>query len=100
MNLSSCGVIAPPAGPVPVDSRSNDRWFQHVAVIVSDMDEAYAWLRQNHVEHALSGPQTAARVEQECGGHQGVLFQDPDGHPVEILQFPPGKGEENGSGQR
>src|SRR4051812_48793098 len=36
--------------PVPYDSRSNDRWFQHVAIIVSDMDRAYSLLRKNKVE--------------------------------------------------
>ena len=41
-----------------VDSRSNDRWFQHVAIIVSDMDKAYARLRANRVRHASTGPQT------------------------------------------
>ena len=44
--------IAPEGRPVPVDSKSNDRWFQHVAIIVSDMDRAYARLREHHVEHA------------------------------------------------
>ena len=34
---------------MPVDSRSNDRWFQHVAIIVSDMDQAYARLREHKV---------------------------------------------------
>src|SRR6516165_1042393 len=28
--------LAPKGRPVPVDSRSNDRWFQHIAIIVSD----------------------------------------------------------------
>src|SRR5207253_10488694 len=49
--------LAPRGRPIPVDSRSNDRWFQHIAIIVGDMDKAYAWLRQNKVEHASSGPQ-------------------------------------------
>src|ERR1700675_4197812 len=44
--------LAPKGRPIPVDSRSNDRWFQHIAIIVSDMDKAYARLRQNKVEHA------------------------------------------------
>src|SRR5262245_26447483 len=43
--------LAPKGRPVPVDSRSNDRWFQHIAIITSDMDKAYALLRQNKVEH-------------------------------------------------
>src|SRR5689334_16341143 len=31
--------LAPKGRPAPPDSRSNDRWFQHVALIVSDMDK-------------------------------------------------------------
>src|SRR5262249_47413192 len=31
--------LAPKGRPVPVDSRSNDRWFQHIAIITSDMDK-------------------------------------------------------------
>src|SRR5438128_11871302 len=46
--------LAPKGRAIPADSRSNDRWFQHVAIIVSDMDKAYRWLRQNKVEHASS----------------------------------------------
>src|SRR5213592_2070268 len=49
--------LAPRGRPAPTDSRSQDHWFQHIAVIVSDMDRAYQWLRQNKVEHASSGPQ-------------------------------------------
>ena len=33
--------LAPRGKPAPPDARSNDRWFQHVAIIVSDMDRAY-----------------------------------------------------------
>src|SRR5262249_3681979 len=29
--------LAPKGRPAPPDARSNDRWFQHVAIIVSDM---------------------------------------------------------------
>src|SRR5271165_4928091 len=32
--------------PYPADSRSPDRWFQHFAIVVSDMDKAYATLRR------------------------------------------------------
>ena len=44
--------LAPKGRPIPVDSRSNHRWFQHIAFSVNDMDKAYAWLRQDKVEHA------------------------------------------------
>ncbi len=67
--------LAPKGRPIPVDSRSNDRWFQHIAIIVSDMDKAYAWLRQNKVEHASIGAAASSGLEQERGGHLGVLLQ-------------------------
>src|SRR5882724_5637830 len=37
--------LAPHGRPIPVDSHSNDHWFQHVAIIVTDMSAAYARLR-------------------------------------------------------
>src|SRR6201993_767544 len=46
--------LAPGGRAIPVDSRSNDRWFQHVAIIVSDMAAAYARLRTFNVMHASS----------------------------------------------
>lgn len=85
--------IAPRGRPIPVDSRSNDLWFQHFAVIVSDMDRAYAILRQNHVEHASSGPQRLPDWNKKAGGIEAFYFKDPDGHPLEILHFPPDKGD-------
>src|SRR6266536_1067227 len=86
--------LAPKGRPIPVDSRSNDRWFQHIAIIVSDMDKAYAWLRQNKVEHASSGPQRLPDWNKNAAGISAFYFKDPDGHPVEVLQFPPDKGLE------
>ena len=84
--------LAPRGRPVPNDSRSNDRWFQHVAIIVSDMDRAYRWLRQNNVTHASSGPQRLPDWNSNAGGIEAFYFKDPDGHSLEILHFPSGKG--------
>ena len=67
--------LAPKGRPIPVDSRSNDRWFQHIAIIVSDMDKAYAWLRQNKVELCFHGAAASSGLEQERGRHLGVLLQ-------------------------
>jgi catechol 2,3-dioxygenase-like lactoylglutathione lyase family enzyme len=86
--------LAPKGRPIPVDSRSNDRWFQHIAIIVSDMDKAYAWLRQNKVEYASSGPQRLPDWNGKVAGISAFYFKDPDQHPVEVLQFPPDKGLE------
>jgi len=85
--------LAPRGRPIPADSRSNDLWFQHFAVIVSDMDRAYTILRQNNVEHASSGPQRLPDWNKNAGGIEAFYFKDPDGHPLEILHFPAGKGD-------
>ena len=86
--------LAPKGRPVPVDTRSNDSWFQHIAIITSDMEKAYAWLRQNKVEHASTGPQRLPDWNRNAGGIKAFYFKDPDKHHLEILQFPTGKGSE------
>ena len=58
------------------------------------MDKAYARLRQNKVEHASSGPQRLPDWNKNAAGISAFYFKDPDGHPVEVLQFPPDKGAE------
>jgi catechol 2,3-dioxygenase-like lactoylglutathione lyase family enzyme len=85
--------LTPKGRPAPIDARSNDRWFQHVAIIVSDMDRAYQWLRRHKVEHVSTGPQRLPDWNPKAGDIKAFYFKDPDGHPLEILQFPPGKGD-------
>ena len=84
--------VAPEGRGYPEAARSNDRTFQHVAIIVSDMAKAYARLRENHVRHASSGPQRLPDWNPNAGGIEAFYFKDPDGHPLEILHFPEGKG--------
>ena len=85
--------MAPRGRPIPVDMRSNDQWFQHIAIIVRDMDEAYAHLRQHDVEHASTGPQLLPDWNPNAGGIAAFYFRDPDGNHLEILEFPPDKGD-------
>jgi catechol 2,3-dioxygenase-like lactoylglutathione lyase family enzyme len=85
--------LAPRGRPYPYDTRSNDRWFQHIAIIVSDMDRAYRWLREHKVEHASTGPQRLPDWNPNAGGIEAFYFRDPDGHFLEVLHFPPGKGD-------
>ena len=87
--------LAPQGRPIPVDSRSHDRWFQHIAIIVSDMDKAYQWLRQHKVRHASTGPQRIPDWNKGAAGIRAFYFRDPDGHNLEILWFPPDKGSAN-----
>ena len=84
--------LAPRGRPIPVDSRSQDRWFQHVAIIVSDMGKAYAVLRAHKVQHASTGPQRLPDWNPNAGGIEAFYFKDPDGHTLEILEFPKDKG--------
>ena len=84
--------LTPRGRPVPIDSRSHDRWFQHIAIIVSDMDGAYEWLRRHKVQHASPAPQRLPDWNPNAGGIKAFYFKDPEGHSLEILQFPPGKG--------
>ncbi len=84
--------LAPKGRPIPIDSRSHDRWFQHVAIIVSDMDQAYARLRQFKAQHASTGPQRIPDWNRGAAGVRAFYFRDPDGHHLEILWFPPDKG--------
>ncbi len=85
--------LAPEGRPIPSDSRSNDHWFQHIAVVVSDMDKAYQQLRAHKVRHASTGPQTIPASNKAAAGIRAFYFKDPDGHNLEIIYFPPGKGD-------
>ena len=82
----------PRGRPLPVDSHSNDRWFQHVAIIVSDMSKAYAILRTHHVGYASTAPQHLPAWNPNAGGIDAFYFRDPDNNNLEVLAFPPGKG--------
>jgi catechol 2,3-dioxygenase-like lactoylglutathione lyase family enzyme len=84
--------LGQPGRPIPPDSRSNDRWFQHVAIIVRDMDRAYARLQRFNVEHSSVAPQLLPKTIPQAAGIRAFYFKDPDGHPLEVLQFPPDKG--------
>jgi catechol 2,3-dioxygenase-like lactoylglutathione lyase family enzyme len=84
--------LAPKGRPVPSDIRPNDRLFQHIAIIVSDMDKAYGRLRDAGVEHASTAPQTLPQWNRNAAGIRAFYFRDPDRHFLEILQFPPDKG--------
>jgi len=85
--------LAPRGRPAPSDARSNDRWFQHIAIIVSDMDRAYRKLREFRVHHASPGPQRLPDWNPNAGGIRAFYFKDPDDHPLEVLWFPAGKGD-------
>jgi catechol 2,3-dioxygenase-like lactoylglutathione lyase family enzyme len=76
--------------PYPRGSRSPDRWFQHFAIVVADMPKAYARLDRVRFEPiSRGGPQTLPARNNHV---RAFKFRDPDGHPLELLYFPPGVG--------
>jgi catechol 2,3-dioxygenase-like lactoylglutathione lyase family enzyme len=77
---------------IPVPSYSYDLWFQHVAIVVRDMEEAWARLRSHHVRQISPRPQTIPASNVPAAGIKAIKFRDPDGHNLELLWFPEGKG--------
>lgn len=73
---------------IPADSRSNDQWFQHIAIVVSDMDRAYAHLATAGAAAISVSPQTLPAWNPVAKGIRAYYFKDPDGHVLEIIQFP------------
>ncbi len=85
--------ITPSGRPIPEDSHSNDRWFQHIAIVVRDMDAAYARVRQFKVKSISTEPQRIPDWNAAAAGIRAFYFRDPDNHPLELIYFPPGKGD-------
>jgi catechol 2,3-dioxygenase-like lactoylglutathione lyase family enzyme len=77
---------------IPEDAKSNDLFFQHIAIVVSDMDKAYAQLRKYNVEHVSTSPQTLPKSIPAAEGIKAFYFHDPDNHNLELIYFPKGKG--------
>jgi catechol 2,3-dioxygenase-like lactoylglutathione lyase family enzyme len=73
--------------PYPAGSTSADLAFQHMAIVVSDMRAAYARLALHGGWTPIStgGPQ---RLPATSGGVTAFKFRDPEGHPLELLEFP------------
>ena len=76
-----------PGRPYPNPLVPYDTAFQHFAVVVRDMDLALSELQRAAGWRPISigGPQT---LPQQSGGVTAFKFQDPDGHPLELLAFP------------
>ena len=81
----------PPGRPYPGDAIAADLVFQHLALATSDA--AAAWERAQQcgaTSLSVRGPVT---LPQSAGGVTAVKFRDPEGHPLELLQFPAGANE-------
>src|SRR5204863_8382877 len=77
--------LAPPGRPIPVDSRSNDLWFQRIAIAVRVMDQAFDKLHALKVQFVSTGPQTLPPSIKAAAGIKAFYFRDPDQHNLEIM---------------
>jgi catechol 2,3-dioxygenase-like lactoylglutathione lyase family enzyme len=75
-----------PGKPYSLPISPYDTTFQHFAVVVSDMAAAMSQLRRvaGWTPISTHGPQ---RLPQRSGGVTAFKFQDPDSHPLELLEF-------------
>src|SRR5881394_3549643 len=85
--------LTPRGRLIPADSRSNDLWFQHIAIVVRDMDQAFEKLRALKAQFVSTGPQTLPASLPAAAGIKAFYFRDPDEHNLEVIYFPPGKGD-------
>jgi catechol 2,3-dioxygenase-like lactoylglutathione lyase family enzyme len=78
---------------IPEDAKSNDLIFQHIAIVVSDMEKAYDHLRNFNVEYVSTSPQTLPKSIPGAEGIKAFYFHDPDNHNLELIYFPKDKGQ-------
>ncbi len=80
----------PPGPAYPTDSRSNDGWFQHLAIVAGNLDEAFQRVSTQALQPiSTDGPVV---LPPRNGRVSAFKFRDPDGHPLELIHFPPGTG--------
>ena len=86
--------VSPPNGrPIPVPSYSNDAWFEHMAIVVSDMAAAYKILQENNVQQISANAITIPESNPGAAGIKAIKFRDPEGHDLELIYFPAGKSD-------
>ena len=76
---------------IPSDSQSTDLWFQHFAIVVSDIDRAYDHVRSFPIEATSKELQTLPLDNPEAAGVRAFKFKDLDRHNLELIWFPPDK---------
>ncbi|MEO1339771.1 MAG: VOC family protein [Cyanobacteria bacterium J06635_13] len=82
------------AKPIPKDSQSNDLWFQHLAIVVKDIDRAYQHLQKFEIKPISKKPQTIPQDNKLAAGVRAFKFRELDHHSLELIWFPPGKGKD------
>jgi uncharacterized protein GlcG (DUF336 family)/catechol 2,3-dioxygenase-like lactoylglutathione lyase family enzyme len=83
--------------PFPPDSRSTDLWFQHICIVVRNLEQASAPLRLQIASGTLQAisaePQRLPASNPAAAGIEAFKLHSPEGHCLELLAFPPDKGD-------
>jgi catechol 2,3-dioxygenase-like lactoylglutathione lyase family enzyme len=80
--------------PYPTEATSADLCFQHFALVTDDAGST--WARATAAGALAISREGPVMLPASAGGVTAVKFRDPEGHPLELLQFPP----DNNSGWR
>lgn len=85
--------LQPKGRKIPANASKNDFNFQHLAIVVSNIDEAYLSLLKQGVSPSSLTPGHVPSSGSETGDVAVFYFKDPDHHQIQLIAFPPGKGE-------
>ncbi len=77
--------------PYPAKRASNDQWFQHVALVCGEIETVWERLHVGGPEAITEG--TPVLLPPNTGRVTAFKFRDPEGHPLELIAFPPGIGD-------
>ncbi len=83
--IELCAFDAPGAA-YPQACSAADPWFQHFAVVVGDMDAAFAAAEQAGAQAISAGGPVL--LPPQTGAIRAWKFRDPEGHPLELSWFP------------
>ncbi len=78
----------PPGRPYPTDANACDLVFQHLALVTDDAETA--WCRARDAGATPISREWPVTLPKSAGGVTAVKFRDPEGHPLEFLEFPRG----------
>lgn len=73
--------------PYPIGFAAADTCFQHFALVTDDAPAA--WKRAAAIGGQPISRDGPVRLPLSTGVAAAVKFRDPEGHPLELLQFPP-----------
>jgi catechol 2,3-dioxygenase-like lactoylglutathione lyase family enzyme len=88
LTLMACN---PPGSPYPAERASNDQWFQHVALVCDGIEKV--WRRLQRFAPGAITAGAPVLLPPNTGGVTAFKFRDPEGHPLELIAFPPGIGD-------